>query len=117
MATASFSPEPRSSFRRRVAISFVVLVVLVGLTAATIAWLFHRTAVASLPQLDGAIKVAGLSAPVTVVRDTMPLSRSCSRMMVLLPLSRSVMRLVPSGDHCVGWCAIFVTAPLAGSIW
>lgn len=69
MATASFSPEPRSSFRRRVAISFVVLVVLVGLTAATIAWLFHRTAVASLPQLDGAIKVAGLSAPVTVVRD------------------------------------------------
>ena len=54
---------------RRVLLTVVILFVLV--TAAlfgTAVWLRHAMRV-SLPQLDGDLKVAGLSAPVTVTRD------------------------------------------------
>jgi penicillin amidase len=69
MATPSFSPERHSSFARRIAIFVVVLLAIVGATVGGVGWLFHRTAITSLPQLDGSIRVAGLSAPVTVLRD------------------------------------------------
>jgi penicillin amidase len=69
MATPSFSPEPRSSLSRRIAISVIVLLVLVGMTVGIAAWWFHHAALAAMPQLDGTLKVAGLSAPVTVIRD------------------------------------------------
>src|SRR5713101_2705619 len=50
----------------RIVIALVFLVVLAA--AAAFAW-FYRATHASLPQLDGAISVAGLQAPVSVVRD------------------------------------------------
>ncbi|HZQ92102.1 MAG TPA: penicillin acylase family protein [Terriglobales bacterium] len=48
----------------------LVLLVLLALAAAAVAvsW-FYATARRALPQLDGAVRVAGLHAPVTVVRD------------------------------------------------
>src|SRR5260370_13825783 len=50
----------------RIVIALVFLVVLAA--AAAFAW-FYRATHASLPQLDGAISVAGLQAPVSVVRE------------------------------------------------
>ncbi|HEY1214020.1 MAG TPA: hypothetical protein VGE93_10360, partial [Bryobacteraceae bacterium] len=61
MATPSFSPEPRSSLSRRIAISVSVLLVLVGMTVGIAAWWFHHAALAAMPQLDGTLQVAGLS--------------------------------------------------------
>jgi penicillin amidase len=46
----------------------VVLLLAVLIVAAVYLW-FHAAAQAAMPQLDGTLKVAGLSAPVTVLRD------------------------------------------------
>lgn len=66
---------------RRSLIALVVLVLLAGASA----WLLLR---ASLPQLDGEIAVAGLSAPVTVERDALgtPTIRAASRADVSIAL-------------------------------
>jgi penicillin amidase len=69
MATPSFSPERRNPLPRRIALSAVVLLILVGLALGVVVWQFKRAAMAALPQLDGAVQVAGLTAPVTVIRD------------------------------------------------
>ena len=50
----------------RIALVFVVLLILAVAGAA--AW-FYRLAHAALPQLDGKLSVAGVSAPITVTRD------------------------------------------------
>ncbi len=67
MATPSLAPRRRTARRLlRILIFAVVLIAGAGLGAG--AW-FYRAAERALPQVDGAIKLAGLSAPVTVVRD------------------------------------------------
>jgi len=48
---------------------FVVLLLVVLAAAVAMVW-FHSAATASLPQLDGTITLAGLKAPVQVIRDT-----------------------------------------------
>ncbi|MGB6678885.1 MAG: penicillin acylase family protein, partial [Terriglobales bacterium] len=67
MATISTPvyPRPRLRILRIVGfvLSFMLLVVL-GICA----W-FYSMARSALPQLDGKVRVAGLSAPVTVIRD------------------------------------------------
>src|SRR3954467_11675327 len=69
MASPTFAPSrPRSAARIVIGIVAGLLVAL-AVCAGVAAWWFHHTAVASLPQLDGTIKVAGLSAPVQVIRD------------------------------------------------
>ena len=68
MATTSVAPQKpvrRIMFRALLGIFFLIVI---GLLAAG-GW-FYRTAMKSLPQLDGELHVAGLHAPVTVVRDT-----------------------------------------------
>jgi len=78
MATATLSPSRlrRSIFRRiTLAICFLVsLCILIG--AAWFYWAAHS----SLPQVDGTLKVAGLKAPVNVMRDAqgMPHIRASS---------------------------------------
>src|SRR3954471_6031533 len=78
MAAATLSP---SSTRRptlvRIAVailSFILLCILIA-----VAW-FYWAAHSSLPQLDGTLKVAGLKAPVSVLRDAqgMPHIRAAS---------------------------------------
>ena len=68
MATTSVSvntPLKRSWIARAV----LVLVALIALALLGIGIWFYSVARSALPQLDGAVQVAGLSAPVTVVRD------------------------------------------------
>src|SRR3954469_7049565 len=78
MATATFSP---SSTRRptlvRIAVAILSAILLCVLIA--VAW-FYWAAHSSLPQLDGTLKVAGLKAPVAVLRDAqgMPHIRASS---------------------------------------
>ena len=48
---------------------FIVLVLLVGLALLSGAWWLKHAMRVALPQLDGQLKVAGLTAPVTVRRD------------------------------------------------
>ena len=63
--TTPVRPRPRLGILR--IIGFVlgfVLVVVLGVCA----W-FYSMARSALPQLDGKVRVAGLSAPVTVIRD------------------------------------------------
>src|SRR3954471_4061268 len=78
MAAATLSP---SSTRRptlvRIAVAILSFILLCLLIAA--AW-FYWAAHSSLPELDGTLKVAGLKAPVKVVRDTqgMPHIRAAS---------------------------------------
>ena len=59
------STRPRMRWRR-VGAFFLLLIALLLLGA--FAWFYHA-ARSALPQLDGQIKLAGLSAPVTVIRD------------------------------------------------
>jgi penicillin G amidase len=69
IATPAYSPARRRPFRIALRI-LLVLVVLAGLIlAAGILW-FRSVSQAALPQLDGTIKLSGLTAPVTVVRDS-----------------------------------------------
>jgi penicillin amidase len=67
MATTTTPVYPRSRVR---VLRFASLALLVILLAALgiCAW-FYSVARSALPQLDGRVRVAGLSAPVTVVRD------------------------------------------------
>ncbi|MBZ5568346.1 MAG: penicillin acylase family protein [Acidobacteriia bacterium] len=67
MATATLTAPRRSA---RLLLHVVVLVVVVLLLAtAGACWWFYAAARASLPQLDGALRLQGLSAPVGVIRD------------------------------------------------
>src|SRR5690242_52693 len=69
MASPSLHP-----YRRRLPakISALILGSLLLIAVSGIAgysWWFHHTALASLPQVEGTLKVNGLTAPVSVVRD------------------------------------------------
>src|SRR3954463_14589179 len=78
MATATLSPSSfRRSIFRRVPLAIGFLVAFCLLIAA--AW-FYWAAHSSLPQVDGTLKVAGLKAVVTVLRDAqgMPHIRASS---------------------------------------
>ena len=67
MASTTTSISPRTRFGMgRVLAFFLIAVLLVAL--GTLTWVYS-IARAALPQLDGTLKVAGLSAPVTVIRD------------------------------------------------
>ena len=67
MATTTTSISPRTRFGMgRVLAFFLIAVLLVALGA--LAWLYSM-ARSALPQLDGSVKVPGLSARVTVIRD------------------------------------------------
>jgi penicillin amidase len=67
MATISTPVYPRPRLRILRVIGFVlVLLLLIGLGIC--AW-FYSMARSALPQLDGKVRVAGLSAPVRVIRD------------------------------------------------
>src|SRR5580704_11388507 len=68
MVTTPTSVSPsRSRFRwARLILYFLAVIVLIF--AGGLAW-FNSVARSALPQLDGKLRVVGLSAPVTVVRD------------------------------------------------
>ncbi|HUR37572.1 MAG TPA: penicillin acylase family protein [Terriglobales bacterium] len=71
MATATLTPD-RAPSRNRKKIAFRIfsgglLLVIIAVVGA-IGW-FYNAATSSLPQLDGTIQSAGLTAPVTVMRD------------------------------------------------
>ncbi|HUS18927.1 MAG TPA: penicillin acylase family protein, partial [Terriglobales bacterium] len=71
MATASLSPD-RTTSRNRKRLVFrglATVLLLLVLAAAGVSGWFYYTATASLPQIDGTMTVAGLSGPVTVLRD------------------------------------------------
>ncbi len=67
VSSFAFVP-PHSPMRIAIRVLVVLIVLIVFAVGAACLW-FHHAAYASLPQLDGTIKVAGLSAPVRVVRD------------------------------------------------
>jgi len=70
MATSVAAPDARKSFLG-VAFKIILWILLLLLVAGTLAFLwFYNGARSALPQLDGTISVAGLQAPVSVVRDT-----------------------------------------------
>ncbi len=59
--------SPRS--RTGLVLRALALVLLVLFLAAGACWWFYSAAQSSLPQLDGVIRIAGLSAPTSVIRD------------------------------------------------
>src|SRR5579862_5215745 len=68
MATTPASlASPQSRFRAVRLIFYLLLLVLLLLAASVVG--FYSMARSALPQLDGTLRVAGLSAPVSVVRD------------------------------------------------
>ena len=67
-STVAASTGRRSPGKIIFKIVLILVLVIVAIAAGGFAW-FYRTARASLPQLDGTIALAGLQAPVTVVRD------------------------------------------------
>ena len=67
-STVAASAGRRSAGKIIFRIVLIVLLVIVTAVAGASAW-FYRMARGTLPQLDGTIAVAGLQAPVTVVRD------------------------------------------------
>ena len=68
MATTTTSVStPRSRFRVRKAVACLLIAGLIVALAALV-WVYS-IARAALPQLDGSLKVSGLAAPVTVIRD------------------------------------------------
>ncbi|HEX7184386.1 MAG TPA: penicillin acylase family protein [Thermoanaerobaculia bacterium] len=81
--TASPPPRPakKRSLLRRIALALLVLLGLLVLILAAGALWVRSEVKASLPQLDGERAVAGLSAPVTVERDSLgvPTIRAASR--------------------------------------
>ena len=72
MATTTIPVQAAAPRRSRARVFARFLLVLVALLLAAVAgaavW-FYSAARAALPQLDGSLAVAGLSAPVTVIRD------------------------------------------------
>ena len=70
MATSVAAPAARKSFLG-IAFRIILWILLLVIVAGTLAFLwFYNGARSALPQLDGTISVAGLQAPVSVVRDT-----------------------------------------------
>ena len=67
MATISTPVYPRPRLRILRLVGFVLAVLLL-VVVGICAW-FYSVARSALPQLDGKVRVAGLSAPVTVIRD------------------------------------------------
>src|ERR1700690_4104316 len=65
--TTSVSTTPRRPFGVSRALRFLLTTVLVVVLAG-LAW-FYFVAHSALPQLDGSLRVTGLSARVTVIRD------------------------------------------------
>ena len=78
MATVTLSP-PRTRRSIPVRIAFVVLLVLALSILSAVVW-FYWAARSSLPQVEGSLKVPGLKAKVTVLRDAqgMPHIRAAS---------------------------------------
>src|SRR4051794_12376156 len=68
-ASPAYSPARRRPLRTFLRVIMVLLVLVALALAATILW-FRSVSQAALPQLDGTIQLSGLSAPVTVVRDS-----------------------------------------------
>lgn len=69
MATVPYIVETRTNPRRWILKTFLVLLFLL-IAAITFGGLwFRHAAVSSLPQLDGSIRLSGLTAPVTIFRD------------------------------------------------
>jgi penicillin G amidase len=69
MATPTLAPaRPRSAWRIVRHVLLVLVIVLLGAILAGVLW-FQSNARAALPQLDGTLRLQGLSAPVTVQRD------------------------------------------------
>src|SRR5512146_2387822 len=62
MATPDIAPPPSLTARRLLRGVAALLVLLLLLAAAMGAWFYH-TASSALPQLDGTISMAGISAP------------------------------------------------------
>jgi penicillin G amidase len=60
--------SPRSRFRS-VRLALYILAVILLVLTGSVSW-FYSVARSALPQLDGRLRVVGLSAPVTVIRDT-----------------------------------------------
>src|SRR5947209_13055490 len=70
MATTVAAPAARKSFLG-VAFRIILWILLLVIVAGTLAFLwFYNGARSALPQLEGTISLAGLQAPVSVVRDT-----------------------------------------------
>ena len=69
MATATINTTRRRSGIRTAAWVVAVLVVLAACAALIVSIMFVRAAQAALPQVDGMVHIAGLSAPASVVRD------------------------------------------------
>ncbi len=70
MATSVAAPAARKSFLG-IAFRIILWILLLVIVAGTLAFLwFYNGARSALPQLDGTISVAGLQAPVSVIRDT-----------------------------------------------
>jgi penicillin G amidase len=70
MVTPTLARSRPVSRTRRMFFRFAAALLLaVALAAGGAAFWFYSTATASLPQLDGTVMVAGISAPVTVIRD------------------------------------------------
>ena len=70
MATTVAAPAARKSFLG-IAFKIILWILLLVVVAGTLAFLwFYNGARSALPQLDGTISVAGLQAPVSVIRDT-----------------------------------------------
>lgn len=67
MATAAFPPA-RSRLAPRFAVAVLIVLALLAIMAGGVGLWFYRAARGALPQLDGALKAPGLSAPVTVIR-------------------------------------------------
>src|SRR5439155_17197522 len=68
MATIEAPLSSRNRSRKGFLWISAIVLVLIAVLAALAGW-FYRAARAALPQLDGAVQVAGLSDPVTVARD------------------------------------------------
>jgi penicillin amidase len=68
MVTTPTSLNSSPSRFRAARLIFYFLVVILLVLAGGVAW-FHSMARSALPQLDGRLRVAGLSAPVTIIRD------------------------------------------------
>jgi penicillin amidase len=69
MSTAQVAPARRYPWRTILARAFGGLLLLLLAIFLTVAGWFYFAARAALPEVDGAIRVAGVAAPVTVTRD------------------------------------------------
>ena len=68
MATWTTTAQSSASVRARRSVLGTIVLAVLFLLAGLVAYLFYETR-AALPQLDGSVRLPGLSAPVTVIRD------------------------------------------------